>query len=879
MAPKLAVVGRGSTSFGARNEEEQGVSKLLGSGAGTAAGKRLQIGSAPVDSDGRRNEYNSLADDAAVAEKKREAAMLFSAAEKRMDKEDLDECVRAASGAVKLFRELGEAGKAGLADALRIVIIAQMVKAEELRAEPTEAVKTANTELSKFKNSGDKRGQASMLLSIAEVYADWKGKEKKEKYSEGCDKAKEALSLFKEVEDDKMTSMARTVKGFLCLRTYEVDEAQDDFKAAAESAKKAGDKKQQAKALRGSGFATMINGKYLEGVETASEALALFKDLGEAKWEATQSLTVVRWMLLAGQPKKALPVAEKALDLFQGLNMAKGWAGMALLAYSETVIALKDPKKAVKACKEAMPRLLSNADKKSQVFLHYAIAQANLAMDSPDKALKSLEEAQLLVKDLGDKIQEASLMHGFAAVHLKSNNIDKALETLREAVDIAEEANDKEETAAAQRVMSSLHARMPVGDGELALRAASAALDLSQSVGDKYGEAIDSLMVAVAQQMSDEQDKAVTAVTEAQEIFQELHDVRGEAMALELMAEIKLMDDKNEAALEAAEERLSIVRDLGDLRLEASSQHQVARLNLADANITEAERCCKEAMGLYQEAGDTVGELEAMVTLVQIYIGEAGEDKSSENFPRCMEMALKVATDALPLAAKTGSKSMKASVLYFKAMAQMYNEQFQTASQTLSDAETIFKNIDNTVGKARCMVLSANLQLINGAMDKALDTLDKALALARECGDSFAEYDTAQLIQVIQGRQQAQMAQFQQQMMPTPGEQQLMVPAGGGAAEEAAAAPASVAVAEPVGLDPAFVRKQLMAFTRDVCASDEELELDTPFMEAGMDSLSSVSLMSMVAKEFQMALSPSLVFDFPTIRAMEDHLVAESKDV
>lgn len=36
---------------------------------------------------------------------------------------------------------------------------------------------------------------------------------------------------------------------------------------------------------------------------------------------------------------------------------------------------------------------------------------------------------------------------------------------------------------------------------------------------------------------------------------------------------------------------------------------------------------------------------------------------------------------------------------------------------------------------------------------------------------------------------------------------------------------------------------------KDAIASDEDLELDSPFMDAGMDSLSSVALMSMVAKE------------------------------
>mmetsp|Transcript_66809 Transcript_66809/g.206879 ORF Transcript_66809/g.206879 Transcript_66809/m.206879 type:complete len:115 (+) Transcript_66809:879-1223(+) len=101
-----------------------------------------------------------------------------------------------------------------------------------------------------------------------------------------------------------------------------------------------------------------------------------------------------------------------------------------------------------------------------------------------------------------------------------------------------------------------------------------------------------------------------------------------------------------------------------------------------------------------------------------------------------------------------------------------------------------------------------------------------------------------------------------------------------GQAEDAGAGDAvvvSAAAAQPKGLDPAFVRRQLFTFVKDVMAGEEDLELDSPFMEAGLDSLSSVALMSMVAKEFQMALSPSLVFDFPTVRALEDHLVEESK--
>lgn len=75
----------------------------------------------------------------------------------------------------------------------------------------------------------------------------------------------------------------------------------------------------------------------------------------------------------------------------------------------------------------------------------------------------------------------------------------------------------------------------------------------------------------------------------------------------------------------------------------------------------------------------------------------------------------------------------------------------------------------------------------------------------------------------------------------------------------------------------------MVTFVKRVMASDKEFEMHRPFMEAimvmetSMDSLSSVSLMSMVAKEFQMAMSPSLAFDFPPVRALEEQLVEESK--
>merc|ERR1712164_183312 len=87
---------------------------------------------------------------------------------------------------------------------------------------------------------------------------------------------------------------------------------------------------------------------------------------------------------------------------------------------------------------------------------------------------------------------------------------------------------------------------------------------------------------------------------------------------------------------------------------------------------------------------------------------------------------------------------------------------------------------------------------------------------------------------------EAQMLMLQQQMMAAQG--------GGGGGEVAAAGPASVAAAppKPRGLDPAIVKHKVLDMVKNVISCDDEIETDSPFMEAGMDSLSSVELVSQV---------------------------------
>merc|ERR1712043_66263 len=95
----------------------------------------------------------------------------------------------------------------------------------------------------------------------------------------------------------------------------------------------------------------------------------------------------------------------------------------------------------------------------------------------------------------------------------------------------------------------------------------------------------------------------------------------------------------------------------------------------------------------------------------------------------------------------------------------------------------------------------------------------------------------------------------------------------------AAAAAASAVAAAPVakGLELSMVVPKVTELVKSVLVDDEDVSLEVPFMEAGIDSLGSVQLITDVSREFKMQLSPSAVFDYPTVQSLAEHLVAESK--
>merc|ERR1712032_1089005 len=94
-------------------------------------------------------------------------------------------------------------------------------------------------------------------------------------------------------------------------------------------------------------------------------------------------------------------------------------------------------------------------------------------------------------------------------------------------------------------------------------------------------------------------------------------------------------------------------------------------------------------------------------------------------------------------------------------------------------------------------------------------------------------------------------------------------------AEEAPAAAQSVAQADEAGkekLSMKYVTSLVQRITDNIIDSDGAVNLDDALMDSGLDSLSAINFRNTLTKELGLKLPGTLMFDYPTMRGVAEHL-------
>lgn len=668
----------------------------------------------------------------------------------------------------------------------------------------------------------------------------------------------EALHMLRDVGDKKLEGLALLAMS----ETYMMRPALIEAKSAADAALKVfeelGDSLNKAKALRDGGRCSLASGKVTAGEQAVQAAIEIFREQDAKRLEADEFIALSELLLNVGKAKAALCAAEQGMVLLKVLGASKVEEVAALIKVSDCMLALNKGRAALMRGQEAAKRCKGE---RAEAMALQIVAAAQLHLGKRAQSVVTAKEGQQVASACGDTSLMARALRDEAAALAVLDDYEESCKRLQEASALASKAGNLTLQAAIQRFAADVHINR--GNFKEALTSAREAVEASERQGDKRNMARGLETVGTAQGVLVNFAQATTTAQECQELYQEVGDPLGEERALELMAKLRAAQGKMDGALEAGEERLAVVRESCGPDKEADALHQVGGLHFQSGNIALAERTVKEAKSVARKAGCHGILSEILVTLAHIYLEKS--DMSGEIGGRSfLDLAARACADAVAAAGKARMLRTWGQALLFRGRAMLRLGRRTEAWRSGVDSANRCQEAGDGPGLCRAYILCGEIRIENGDLSGAQEILEQAQDIAQRCNEEELGKQAEALLERTKIKAPVAVQQIEDEVAVAKEETVSQV-----AASSVAAAPAKK------GLDPVVVRKTVMKLVQDAIADDGELEVDSPFMEAGMDSLSSVSLTSMLAKEFGMAMSPSLVFDFPNVRALEEHLIQE----
>lgn len=825
--------------------------------------------------------YSSKAADGSVGAKEREASMLFSVAEAHIDDdEDYAAALKTADEALDLFREVKD--HRGEADTIRLIVHAHLGRSEAYRwtergdpstnlAGETErkAEKVAGDALEAFRGAGNTRGEACMLLSLAEISWFRKDRERRENSLEW---ATEAHGIFQNLGDKKFQAIAKQALTCIKLQSHNIEDALKLSDESQSMLHDLGETKDEAVSLHLLACSQLMDEKWSLGLATAHEALRLFRTLGLEKYAGFELYCIGHWLVDQDKARDALPIAKEAQAIFQKLGLGKGWQVGAASLVLEAHLVKGDKSSAMKLAKDELERYQASGDKRSEIIAHVGLVKAHIVRESDAEAMQETENALEICRELGDRRWEACMLINTVHLHVSNRAFDQAATAADEARDIFRELNDLGEEARALKALTDLH--IAKSDFRMATQSAGERRILCQEWGNRDAEAGVVLDLACSLTNEGKIEEGMAAATEAQGMFLDMGSRRGEGCSWQLITQIHLGNSKHDLALAAAQKMQALFEECEDYKQQCQGFRTLLQVHLAREEYDEAVAVANKARNTAKKTENRRVEVEMLIILTNAnteFLTQKSQEAQAngKDLGRAMfDKAMKPAKEAVLLAKKLGETRVTASAVF--ALGQMFCVQGRIgdALKAAENCGNLYKSVGEAEGEVMSVTLSSEIHYCNNDMEQAKEAATKAKGMAKAI-DARAEEARADA--VLQRIQKAQAGGG-----PRPAAAENAIEPGAAAAAAAGAASAAVPAGKK-GLEVAVVEAMVKGTLLASIGSDDPVDMDVPLMEAGMDSLSMVAFRNSLQRESGIQMPASTMFDYPTMRGLTDHLVEQSQ--
>lgn len=454
---------------------------------------------------------------------------------------------------------------------------------------------------------------------------------------------------------------------------------------------------------------------------------------------------------------------------------------------------------------------------------------------------RALSTAEAWAGRAEDKTEQVAANMMLAEARLAAGLQDKAVQPAKEAVSLAATLGDTFTTAGSYAMLANVYisCEMPADASDAARRATDLFKDLKSGLGMGYGYLLE------AKAAEAEGGDPVYTLRAAEKAEKYLNEARAEALEVE-------------ACVCMVSAQMQICRDnASELPL---SVHQLAKSTLRLAQVRRPD----------DESIEGLAKLNLAKCFVMLNVHS---------------MAQAEATDAARIFRHTGNDKKRGEAMTISATAEAGRGGWKKALKTIEKAIAVCEDADHPEGKGKALAVLDFIDEVR-RKDQGLPTRAQEAAARQKALEDKKQKETE--------AQQAQYAAYMQMMMamgsqrggqqgapPPQFKMPQAAPQGGGA--PAAAAPETKAIniqreggalQLSAGMGTEVVIQKIQSIAKAIVGDDEDIESDTPLMQAGLTSNTAVILRDELAKDVPgVRLPPTLLFDYPSIQAIADFIV------
>eukprot|EP00434_Breviolum_minutum_P028630 symbB.v1.2.025334.t1/scaffold2447.1/size78899/8 len=503
------------------------------------------------------------------------------------------------------------------------------------------------------------------------------------------------------------------------------------------------------------------------------------------------------------------------------------------------------------------------------------VAGASLAHEGrgDQKGVDAVHESLKRFESSNNQSAEAAAMDMLLRSHCDKGEFQAALEIAERARSAFKKIGDEAAEANVASLSAGLHLKLHMPDE--ALKVGYEILDLVRRSGSTKQKS--DLMMTLAQAYLEKQqpDDALDMCTEMQQYFSAKGDVEGEAEALLAAGSLHVLQEDMDQARDKAVKAQLMLSEEGL----ASGEGRALRAGeRSRALLRGEENPAEEASMLFLVAQESV-------QLAVLEGARVGSDKPLKKHARdALDKAEKSARTAIKLCTEyekqTGITEILGSSMCSLSQVHMLRSKYPEALRVADDASNLFKSNGFIRNQGSACMLRADAQ-------RAMEKYREAQSAALEAVNCFKQSDPPD----ERGLEAAQVVldALKQHLAPAPTRSAYPAGPGGGLPpqmlqgemleEEEETGERRVARPRPTGpaldiknLHPDLVKKKILEVALSLIGGDEEdIEADTPLMEAGLTSTMAVGLSDELKKDLPgINLPVTLVFDYPSISAMTE---------